>query len=392
MIPSGQAEGHTVDRALTALSRLPSDAGLDAVVRAVLGVAEAPLLPAVIDQLPIGVVVARPDGEVLLCNDRVAAIWHAPEGVDVDPSTLWAGLHVDGRPYRPGEWPLHRTLSDGEPIHDEQIEIDRLDGSPATIAVSSAAVRDASGSVVAGVMTVADVTERRETEQLREAFVGVLSHELRTPITSVFGGTQLLRREGLPESIRATVLDDVVTEAERLHRLVEDLLVMARLERGVTFAARDPVLLQRLIPQVLKAERRRWPRQRFSVRIERDLPAVEGEDGYLEQVLRNLVSNAAKYGPVDGSVEVEAVRVGDEVHTRVLDEGPGIPDEEGDRIFRLFYRSPTIAGEVAGAGIGLYVARAIVEAMGGHMWARSRPERGADVGFTLRCHPVERDD
>jgi signal transduction histidine kinase len=392
MTSSGHVPGHTVERALTALSRLPTDAGLDAVVRAVLGVAEAPLLPAVIDQLPIGVVVARPDGEVLLCNDRIGAIWHVPGGTDVDPGTLWSGLRLDGRPYRPGEWPLHRTLHDGEPVHDEQIEIERFDGSQATISVSAAPVRDGEGMVVAGVMTVADVTERREAEQLREAFVGVLSHELRTPITSVFGGTQLLRREGLPESVRATVLEDVVTEAERLHRLVEDLLVMARIERGVTFAARDPVLLQRLIPRVLKAERRRWPRQRFNIRIDRDLPAVEGEDGYLEQVLRNLVSNAAKYGPSDGNVEVEAVRVGDEVHTRVLDEGPGIPDEEGDRIFRLFYRSPTVAGEVAGAGIGLYVARAIVEAMGGRVWARSRPDTGADVGFALRCHPVERED
>jgi len=389
---SGRAGRQTVERALTALKVLPDDAATDAVVRTVLGVAEASLLPAVIDQLPIGVVVARPDGEVLLLNDRVGDIWHVPDGAPLDPAALWSGLHADGRPYRTGEWPLHRTLRDGVPIHDEQIEIDRLDGSPATISVSAVAVRDGEEKIVAGVMTVADVTDRREAEQLREAFVGVLSHELRTPITSVFGGTQLLRRKDLPDAIRASILDDVVTEAERLHRLVEDLLVMARLERGVTFAARDPVLLQRLIPRVLRTEGRRLPRQRFSVRIDRDLPAVEGEDGHLEQVLRNLVSNAAKYGPPDGPVEIEAVRVGDEVHTRVLDEGPGIPDDEGERIFRLLYRSPSVAGEVPGAGIGLFVARAIVEAMGGRIWARSRPDKGADVGFALRCHPLEREE
>ena len=189
--------------------------------------------------------------------------------------------------------------------------------------------------------------------------------------------------------MRSELLDDITAESERLHRLVEDLLVVARLERGVSMAGRDPVLLQHLVPRVVRAERRHWPRTRFALRLERGMPAVQGDDGYVEQVVRNLVSNAAKYGPPDGLVEIEAAQGDRDVVVRVLDRGPGIPESAHDDVFRLFYRVPALAARVPGAGIGLFVSRAIVRAMNGRIWARSRPAGGAEVGFTMRVYPIE---
>jgi two-component system, OmpR family, sensor histidine kinase KdpD len=103
----------------------------------------------------------------------------------------------------------------------------------------------------------------------------------------------------------------------------------------------------------------------------------------VEQIIRNLVGNGAKYSPNGATVTIEAELVDDFVDLRILDEGPGIASDEVDRLFELFYRSPTTAAQSAGAGIGLFACRALVEAMGGRIWARPRPTGGAEFGFSL---------
>ena len=115
-----------------------------------------------------------------------------------------------------------------------------------------------------------------------------------------------------------------------------------------------------------------------------DLPSVQGEEMYVEQVLRNLLTNAAKYGAAGSRVTVEAFEEGDAVLLRVLDEGPGIEPSEVERIFELFYRSPSTAPTVAGAGIGLFVCRQLAIAMGGSIRARNRPGGGACFELMLR--------
>jgi signal transduction histidine kinase len=123
-----------------------------------------------------------------------------------------------------------------------------------------------------------------------------------------------------------------------------------------------------------------------------DLPAVAGDATYVEQVARNLLSNAAKYSPADEEIDVrlgEADDEGDEITVRVLDRGPGFASDEGDDLFELFYRSPATAAQASGAGIGLFVCRRLVTAMGGRIWARPRPGGGAEFGFALRRYAEE---
>jgi two-component system sensor histidine kinase KdpD len=110
---------------------------------------------------------------------------------------------------------------------------------------------------------------------------------------------------------------------------------------------------------------------------------VRADETYVEQVLRNLLGNAAKYAPAGATVRVEIRRARDVVEVRVLDGGPGLPPDTLERVFDLFYRVPELSRSVAGAGIGLFVSRSLVEAMGGRIWARNRPEGGAEFGFTL---------
>ncbi len=143
------------------------------------------------------------------------------------------------------------------------------------------------------------------------------------------------------------------------------------------------MLLQRLVPRVVASEEGRWPGVAFVLDISPALPTVTADPTYVEQVVRNLLSNAAKYGGV-GSTVTLAARQGDgEVLVSVLDNGPGFPADETSRLFELFYRSPGTAGAASGAGIGLFVCARLVTAMGGRIWANPRPEGGAEFGFAL---------
>ncbi len=230
-----------------------------------------------------------------------------------------------------------------------------------------------------------DLIADRDDVALQAAFVGVLSHELRTPITAIYGGTQLLLHDQMSPTARAGVVGDIAAEAEQLHRLVEDLLAIVRVERGISDVGSEPVLLQRLARRAVEAEQRRWPGREVRVEASQDLPAVRGDEGYVTQILRNLISNAVKYGPPSEAVIVSlgADHDGSAITLSVLDRGSGFPPETGSDAFRLFYRSPAIAARMPGTGIGLYVARALVEAQGGRIWLRNRVDGGAEVGFSL---------
>ena len=259
---------------------------------------------------------------------------------------------------------------------------------------------DEQGRATTIIGTARDITERkmaelernrrleaeREAARLRDAFISVVSHELRTPITTIFGGTRVLSRRWreMEPDARDALLSDVAGEADRLFRMVEDLLVITRVERGRLDVGDEPVALRAVIDRVLASERTRSPDLTIASRIPSDLPSVGGEEMYIEQVLRNLLANAAKYGGPGSVVELEATADGESVRLRVLDRGPGIAEAEAEQLFELFYRSPSTAAAAAGAGIGLFVCRQLAIAMGGSIRASNRPGGGAVFELTLR--------
>jgi K+-sensing histidine kinase KdpD len=235
------------------------------------------------------------------------------------------------------------------------------------------------------IVLVRDITEARRREAVRETFIGVLSHELRTPVTTIFGGAKLLARERstLDEDTRRGIFQDIYEEAERLQRLVEDVVALNRFAEEGGEIGWEPVLLQRLVPRVVESEEARWPGVSFALAIAPALPTVTADPTYVEQVVRNLLSNAAKYGGPGSTVTLAAEAGPGEVLVRVLDDGPGFPADETSRLFELFYRSPGTAASATGAGIGLFVCARLVAAMGGRIWALPRPTGGAEFGFAL---------
>ncbi len=233
------------------------------------------------------------------------------------------------------------------------------------------------------ILVMRDVTAARDARAVRDAFLGILSHELRTPVTTIYGGSEILARSVsvVSEEARREVFADIRAEADRLYRLVENLLVLSRVEREGLAVESEPILLQRLVPRVVQAEAGRWPVTSFDVQLPPGLPPAAGEETYLELVVRNLVTNAAKYG--GARVTVAAGEVEGAVRLTVSDEGPGITPGEEQRLFEIFYRSPSARQRASGAGIGLFVTQQLVRAMGGRIWAANRPTGGAEFTFEL---------
>ena len=234
-------------------------------------------------------------------------------------------------------------------------------------------------------VVVSDITWRHEADALRDRFIGVLSHELRTPVTSIFGGTQVLLTKGdrLDPATRNELLVDVAGESDRLQRIIENLLILARVERGADVLEVSPVLLHRILPTVVERERNQAGATTIVADIPSSLPLVAADEESLSLVVRNLISNAGKYAGPGATVEVTVTVDGpSSVSVRVLDDGPGMDPDEAASLFDLYYRSEATRS-APGSGIGLFVCRELVTAMGGSIWARPRPEGGAEFGFTL---------
>lgn len=337
--------------------------------------ARAAELNAVIRAMGDGVVVCDRHGKIILANPAAEDVFPDVQertyreilGQLDDPEEAAPALGVRGGPV---ELKIRRD-------EDRWVEL-----STWPVAGSRDAADDHEGETI---VLLRDVTEQRQAQVVRDTFIGVLSHELRTPVTTIYAGAKVLARPGeLAEATRSEIFADIVVESERLHRLVEDVVAMTRFgeERGDVGA--EPVLLQRLLPSVVASEDARWPGVTFEVEIEGGLPTVIADPTYVEQVVRNLLSNAAKYGGPGTTVRARVQAAEDEVQVRILDDGPGFPPDEQDRLFELFFRSAQTARQAAGAGIGLFVCARLIRAMGGRIWAANRPEGGAEFGFALR--------
>jgi signal transduction histidine kinase len=214
----------------------------------------------------------------------------------------------------------------------------------------------------------------------QEDFLGVLSHELRTPVTTIYGGAQLLATRDLPDSRRRALARDVGQEAERLYRIVEDLVVLLRSERGELQSADEPVAVGRLIVSAVERELGRNPGLQIRYLGASDAAAEQADELLIVHALRNLLDNAIRNANDGGPIEVVVDTEVDEIVVRVLDRGAA-PTEQASA--GPIDPSGTRAGR-AGGGLGLFVAARLVQAMNGRSWARSRPGGGAEFGFALR--------
>ena len=225
----------------------------------------------------------------------------------------------------------------------------------------------------------------QENEKVRDALLDSLSHDLRTPLSSIAGAASSLRALGdkMSPAERAELLSSIEEETGRLARFVANLLDMSRIEAGGLKVSRDLVSIADVVQGAVERSRKAFPGQQVRVSLAPDLPFVRGDDKLLEQVVFNLLDNAHKYAGDAGAI-VHARQEGGEIVLSVTDEGPGVKPGELERIFEKFYRGGRSDGRKAGTGLGLSISRRLVEAMGGTILAQSPAVRRRGARFVVR--------
>jgi two-component system sensor histidine kinase KdpD len=213
-------------------------------------------------------------------------------------------------------------------------------------------------------------------EKLRSTLLASLSHDLRTPLASITGAVTTLRQfdETLTPERRQDMLAGIEEEAARLTRFIANLLEMSRIEAGALRPKRELVDLSDVVRAAVERARKAFPARTFQIGLASDLPFAEGDPGLIEQVLFNLIDNAQKYGG-ERPVLIHARAVGREAVVSVTDEGPGIKPSDLEQVFEKFYQGGRSDGRKIGVGLGLSIARGLIEAMGGRIWAESPAAR-----------------
>ncbi|AWN54591.1 sensor histidine kinase KdpD [Methylobacterium sp. 17Sr1-1] len=249
------------------------------------------------------------------------------------------------------------------------------------------ALADQGALAIERVHLVEDLDRARrsaETDRLRQALLSSLSHDLKTPLAAVLGSATTLRdlRDALDPEATGDLLATVIDEAERLNRFIANLLDMTKLESGALAPNLAPHDLGEIVGTALERAAKILAHHRVALALRPGLPSLSLDAVLMEQVLFNLLDNAAKYAPEGSLVRVEGWREGDAVVLRILDEGEGIPAGDEERIFDTFYRVRKSDRVRAGTGLGLAISRGFVEAMGGRITARNRGD-GPGAAFTL---------
>lgn len=339
-------------------------------------------LAAILHRAPVGVVVAEaPSGRIVLANDQVARIWGMEDaGRGLEGYAAFPGYDRDGRPYAPETWPLARSLRAGEVVSAEVIEIERADGTPGFIEVSSVPTRRRDGGISGAIAIIADVTERERRERAEREFVTNAAHELQTPLTAILSAAEVLEA-GAKEvpADRDRFLAHILQECARLTRLVQALLILARAQTGAEDPAVEPLELRPLLDEIALSIH---PAPGVEVRV--DCPAglaALGNRQLLEQAVGSLAANAAKFTRA-GTIGLAArERERGRIAIEVSDSGPGIPVGEEQRLFERFYRSGDRDRD--GFGLGLAIVRQAVEALGGEVELASPAEGGARATITI---------
>jgi PAS domain S-box-containing protein len=318
----------------------------------------------------------------------------------MEAMTAWRAHNVLGRFYydvlRPRDLqgnplgfdrdPLVQAIGTGQTVANREIVLLARDDQRVDVSVTAAAVRSPQGQPISGVLNVRDITRSRENEALRSTFVSVVSHELQTPIAIIKGYASTLRREDATwdtETLRDR-LAAIEEEADRLNHLVTNVLYASRIQAGGLQMEPTELDLSEVVRGAVRRFVARAPDLDVRVRFPSNCPAVLGDRERIEEVILNLLDNAVKYSPRGRRIRVTGQVTGGEVAVHIADAGQGIPLREQDRIFERFQRVENASTRrTQGAGLGLYICRAIVEAHGGRIWVRSELGKGSTFSFSL---------
>ena len=330
---------------------------------------------AILANIADGIVAVDRDGRVVLWNAAAEEITGVPqeEAIGRTPAQV-----------------LQRQLSseDEQATGGQRLVSILRGGEEVWLSLSEAVMRDPLGAVAGRIFAFRDISADRMVEQVKSDFVAAVSHELRTPLTSIYGFAETLLRQDIPfgEEDRRTFLGYIASESQRLTEIVDQLLIVARLDTGDLHVEVDRIDVGSVVSEVVGTaeESDGNSGHRFEIDLPEEPLAAQADPEKVRQVFSILVENALRYSPAGGTVTVGARRNADRVEVRVVDQGMGIPTSEREWIFRKFYRAESAARDgAAGTGLGLFIAKELVNAMGGRIWVDSTEGQGSSFAFEL---------
>jgi PAS domain S-box-containing protein len=383
--------------------------------------ARAEELDAIITQMADGVIIFDAAGHVVRLNPASEDL--LGQGIAVvenrgEHPGLYGLRTLSGEPCDPAQMPSALALK-GEKVVGAQVMIRRLDGEEVIVSVSASPLTDDDGDITGAVAVMHDITEDKVAERLKDEFLSVVSHELRTPLSAIMGYSDLMLRgvQGALNERQARALNAVRANADRLLRLINDLLDVSRLESGVVMLNLRPTTLSEVVARTIAQTR--ILAVNAGIHIENrvpsdDLLSVMADETKLQQIIENLLTNAIKFTPTGGSVVITAhasssapddpIETGDDGTVRidtsgppqsvvvtVRDTGTGLESDQLTRIWDKFYQVDASAKRRSGgAGLGLSIVRNLVELHGGHVLASSPgPNQGSSFSFTLPIATVQ---
>jgi PAS domain S-box-containing protein len=343
-------------------------------------------LDALLDSSPDGILILKPDKTIERCNPAFKRLWGGEtdqiQGKHHGEIVNWLnkdqGISLEEA--EAGGWPLtaHATLY-------VEGDVQRLDSTPLAVGITYAPLVSPEGNLVNIIATARDITHFREAEELKGTFISVISHELKTPVALIKGYVGTLRRDDVSwnSDVVQDSLEVIEEEADRLTDLIEDLLDASRLQAGGLKLNLIDLALEPFIEKIIARFETQSSKHKFLVDFPLEFPIVMADQDRLSQVISNLLSNSIKYSPEGGHIRISGQVRSEQIIVCVQDEGPGIAPGDIPHVFDRFYRSESASKTTKGAGLGLYLTRAIIEAHGGRIWVDPRPGDGARICFSL---------
>jgi PAS domain S-box-containing protein len=349
---------------------------------------ERRLLDTVLAQTNDGLFILDGEGRVVRCNAAAERMtgWREAD--------LLGTSFAEALQARPMRWGGDLEGADDLPLtleetgRDQQLELVLVNraGQPFYTEACVTPVTGPASTPARLVVSMRDVSAGREAEELQATFLAVISHELQTPLAIIRGYAELLADsvDRMPPARMKPKLDAIADESDRLSKMVASLLDASRIGAGGLELTREPVDMLSLVRRAVQRVEAISPDHQFVIALPDDLPAVLADYARIEQVVHNLLENAVKYSPKGTRITVTGEALSDAVVLRVRDEGVGVPAAERERIFHRFARLDSrVVRQMKGVGLGLYIARAIIQAHGGRIWVDAAPGGGAQFSFSL---------
>ncbi|MEW5868661.1 MAG: ATP-binding protein [Chloroflexota bacterium] len=343
-------------------------------------------LMAMLDAVADGILILTADHTVEHCNPALARMLglsvQEVRGQPHDQIIHWK-RHKDGMTLEQAEaggWPLTPNAT----LYVEG-DLERSGMPSLPVGVTYSPLLSADGNLMNVIALVRDITRFREAEELKSTFISVVSHELKTPVALIKGYVSTLRRKDASwdRQVVQDSLEVIEEEADRLTELIENLLNASRLQAGALSINLSDVAMDALARRIAERFETQTRLHTIVVDFPAQFPVILGDEERLAQVLSNLVSNAIKYAGEGGEIRVSGQIRPEQVVVCVSDQGPGIDAGDIPHVFDRFYRATGASRTTKGAGLGLYLARAVVEAHGGHIWVDPKPGDGARICFSL---------